>query len=97
MFLFLFIFLDDKMSHEDCPVNEAVEVDNEKLSGEDGKAQEAKGQEEDVEMDGNEEPKTSSKKNATVPLHLLSQRKLRKLQMKQKQKKSKKNNKVFKW
>ena len=54
--------------------------------------------EEDIDMDGNEGavPKKSGK-NAKVPLHLLSQRKLRKLQSKQKQKKLKKTKKFLKW
>ena len=55
--------------------------------------------EEDMDMDGDEDtlPKKSSGKNAKVPLHLLSQRKLRKLQSKQKQKKLKKTKKFLKW
>lgn len=52
-----------------------------------------------MEMDGTEQPesKKSSKEKAKVPLHLLSQRKLRKLQMKQKQNKLKKSKKFLKW
>ena len=65
----------------------------------DKQVDEAAHAQEDIDMGGSEDsvPKKSLGKNAKVPLHLLSQRKLRKLQMKQKQKKSKKNKKFLKW
>lgn len=51
----------------------------------------------DVDMDEDSAKPKKSSKNAKVPLHLLSQRKLRKFKQKQKDKNIKKKNKFLKW
>ena len=93
--------VDEKMESEECSAKEnSPKVDSTNLIAETDKEKGgATNAGEDIEMDGNEDtaPSKSSSKNAKVPLHLLSQRKLRKLQAKQKQKKSKNSKKFFKW
>ena len=62
-----------------------------------GEEQSKDAENEDVDMgEESAKPKKSSK-NAKVPLHLLSQRKLRKFKLKQKEKNTKKKNKFLKW
>ena len=89
------------MESEECSTKEnSSKVDSTSLIAETDKEKgETANVGEDIEMDGNEDaaPSKSSSKNAKVPLHLLSQRKLRKLQAKQKQKKFKNSKKFLKW
>lgn len=89
-----FYFLGCKTADEErTPKESDIEVENC-----DGKNCCQAENEDDVDMDKSEDSSKASKssaKNAKVPLHLLSQRKLRKLQLKRKQKNSKK--KYLKW
>lgn len=85
-------------SNVDKPECDQVQVDAEIVKGKEvdsNELKEAEKVDEDMEEDDSSTivSKKASKKNAKVPLHLLSQRKLRKMQLKQKNKK----NKVLKW